>query len=121
MAKRVLIVENTQDYRQVLQEIVEGLGYQAEAVNRATEALKVINRDVISLILLDIKMPSLRGDVLLQYIRKGGKRIPVVAVSAYLTPEVLEVLRDNGVRQAIAKPFRVRRLAQAVRQALEEG
>jgi len=118
MAKQVLIVENSQDWRQLLQEIVEGLGYQTQVVNGVTQALTAIREHIISLILLDIRMPPIYGDDFLRFIRKHGNRIPVIVVSGYLTPEVVEVLRDHNVHQVIAKPFKVLRLVQAVTQVL---
>jgi len=121
MANPILIVENDQDFRQMLQEIVEGIGFTVVAVDRATEALKIIKDQIISLILLDIKMPKVHGDDFLRFIRKQGTRIPVVVISGYLTPEVLEVLRENGVSQVIVKPFKVQRVAQAVIQVMEEA
>ena len=120
MAQRVLIVENTEDFRVLLREIVEGLGYEAITVNRATAALTVLQAEIISLILLDIKMPALYGDDLLRFIRKKGNRTPVVVVSGFLTPDVLQGLRAAGVHQVIAKPFKVRRLAQAMAEVLEK-
>ena len=121
MAKQVLIVENSAEFRELLEEIVVGLGYEAIAVDRATTALKTLSDSIVSLILLDVKMPKVHGDDFLRFIRKRGNRVPVVVVSAYLTPEVLERLRDQGVRHVIAKPFKVQRVAQVVTSYLEEA
>ena len=120
MSKLILIVENDKEHREMLQEIVEGLGYEAVVVGRATAALKAIEEHLVSLILLDIKMPRVHGHHFLRYMRKQGKRIPVIAVSGYLTPEVFEVLQENDVRQVIIKPFTVQRLTQTVFQVLED-
>ena len=120
MSKLILIVENDKEHREMLQEIVEGLGYEAVVVGRATAALKAIEEHLVSLILLDIKMPRVYGHLFLRHIRNQGKRIPVVVVSGYLTPEVFEVLREYDVPQVIVKPFTVKRLAQSVLQVLED-
>ncbi len=119
MEKQILIVENSQEYIQLLQGIVEGVGYQALVAQRATDALKIIEESIISLILLDIKMPSIWGHQFLQYIRKQGKRIPVIVISGFLTPEVLEVLRDNQVNQILVKPFTVKRVVSEIKQVLD--
>ena len=119
MAKQVLIVENAREYRELLQEIVEGIGYETHSVQKATDAWQLLQSEIISLILLDIKMPSIHGHEFLRYIRKKGTRIPVIVVSGFLSPEVLEVLKAFDVTQVIVKPFKVMRLAQEVNKVLE--
>ncbi len=119
MAKQVLIVENAREYREMLQEIVEGIGYAAHSAQKATDAWKLLQNEIISLILLDIKMPGIHGHQFLRYIRKKGTRIPVIVVSGFLSPEVLEVLKAFDVTQVIVKPFKVMRLAQEVNKVLE--
>lgn len=121
MPKLVLIIENEQEYRQLLQQVVEGLGYRALAVNKAIAGLQALASEMVSLILLDLKMAGVHGEDFLRVIRKRGKRTPVVVVSGYLNPEVLEILRDNHVHQVIQKPFRIQRLAQAVNEVLADG
>ena len=64
-------------------------------------------------------MPGIHGHQFLRYIRKQGTRIPVIVVSGYLSPEVLEVLKAFDVSQVIVKPFKVMRLAQGVNKVLE--
>jgi DNA-binding NtrC family response regulator len=119
MARPVLIVENSQEYLQLMAEIVEGIGYQARQAHSAMQAWKVLEQEEVALVLLDIKMPQVHGHQFLQYMRKRGKEVPVIAVSGFLTPEIIEVLREHQVRQIIVKPFKVQRLAQEVVQVLE--
>ena len=118
MSQRILIVENSPEYRQMLQEIVQALGFEVEAVDRALEAWRVMERDPVALLLLDIKMPGVRGDDFLRFIRKKGRRTPVIVISGYLTPQVMENLLQHQVG-VIAKPFRVKRLALDISKALE--
>ena len=119
MSKQILIVENSSEYRDLLRDIVEGIGYETLTAGKAAEALRIIEDNIISLILLDIKMPVVHGHRFLEYIRKKGNRIPVIVISGYLTPDVLEVLRDNHVQHVLVKPVTVRRVAQEVSKILE--
>lgn len=120
MSKRILIVDNDQDHRQILSEIAEGIGYEAISVDRATAAWKVLQDQSISLILLDVKMPQVQGHQFLHFIRKRGKDVPVIVISGYLKREVLETLvGEPGVLSVLAKPFTVRRVAQEISKALE--
>lgn len=121
MSTQILIVENSAEYRDMLQEIVEGIGYQTLVASKAAEAVRILEDNIISLILLDIKMPAIHGHQFLKHIRKQGKRMPVIVISGYLTPDILEVLQDNGVANVLVKPVTVRRVAQEVAKVLGEG
>ncbi|MEW6754271.1 MAG: response regulator [Candidatus Latescibacterota bacterium] len=120
MAQRVLILENDREYQLLLAEIVEGLGYEPVSAVRVGGALRALQHDIISLVLLDVKMPHLHGTDFVRYVRGKGNRISVIVVSAYLTRDVLQELAALGVRHVIAKPFTVRRLAEAMTEWLEE-
>tara|TARA_Y100000588_G_scaffold346367_1_gene394324 strand:+ start:109 stop:429 length:321 start_codon:yes stop_codon:yes gene_type:complete len=99
----------------MLQEIVDSMGYKSHVVHRATEAFKVLDENVISLILLDIKIPTVRGHQFVRYLCKQGKRMPIIVVSAYLTPEVMETLLEYQIRKVIVKAqFKIQRLAQDI-------
>ena len=60
MPKRILIVDNAAEYRDLLRDISVALGYEALIADRATEAWGILQRERISLMLLDIKIPSMQ-------------------------------------------------------------
>ena len=121
MSQRIVIVDNEPDFRLMLTEIVQALGYEAEAVDRASEAWRSISRDPASLILLDIKMPVMSGDDFLKFLRGQGKDVPVIAISGYLTPQVMENLVHYRVQKVIRKPFTVQRLARDISEVLDDS
>jgi DNA-binding NtrC family response regulator len=119
MAKRVLIVEDSEDFRLLIQEIVEAMGHEVVVAERATEAWRVMQKSPVSLVLLDIKMPKIKGHAFLKYIREKGLQVPVIVVSGYLNPGVMEVLLEYRVRQVISKPFKIQRLTREISQILD--
>lgn len=118
MPQKILVLENDLEYRRLLGQVVEGMGYEARIVSRATEAWKMLQSDPVSLVLLDIKMPVVHGDSFLKYIRAHGCQAPVIVVSGYFTPKVFEQLKRHGVRKVIAKPFKVKRLAADIHEVI---
>ena len=96
------------------------MGYKACVTDRATEAWKILQRDPHDLILMDVKMPTVHGDQFLKYIRKKGFDGPVIAISGYLTPKVIEQLRKYHVSKMLAKPFTIRRLAAEIHETIGE-
>ena len=119
MPQPILIVENDPHWHQMLSEVSEKLGYTTCQVGLARDALNLIRSTDIALILLDIKLPTIQGHLLLSYLRKNKIVIPVIVVAGYLSPEVVETLIDFEVHEIIIKSqFRVRRLADAIASAL---
>ena len=120
MMHRILIVENDPRWYQMLEEVSANLGYSTCRAARAREALDVVEKDDIALILLDIKLPSIHGHFLLRKLRKDKLMVPIIVVAGYLTPEVVETLIDGRVQEIIVKSeFRVRRLAEAMSSAID--
>lgn len=120
MAKNVLIVDNAPEYRELLTQVVTAMGHNSRVSASGPEAWRMLQAEPADLVLLDMKMPAVHGDLFLQYIRSKGCRAPVMAISGYLTPGVVESLMKSGVERVIAKPFTVRRLATEIHEILGE-
>lgn len=119
MPKRILIVDNAAEYRDLLRDVSVAMGHEVTTADRATEAWGILKRESISLMLLDIKMPAIHGDDFIRYIRKKGDRVPIIVISGYLTPRVLEVLLENEVRKVVTKPFKIQRIASEISKIFE--
>ena len=119
MPKRILIVDNAAEYRDLLRDISVALGYEALIADRATEAWGILQRESISLMLLDTKIPSMHWDDFIRYIRKKGTHVPIIVISGYLTPKVLEVLLENKARKVVTKPFKIKRIASEISNVMQ--
>ena len=117
--KTVLIVENDQDVREVLQTLVAHMGYHAITADRASQALKVIESTPVDLLLLDIHMPGPHGHHLLTYLKNRKKAVPpTIVVSGYLYKELIPELIHLGVTGIVAKPFSPARLMEEMERAV---
>ena len=120
MAQQILIVENDPHWAHMLDEVSSSLGYSTCRVSLARDAINMLTKTNISLIIVDILLPSLKGHLLLHQLRKNSVAIPVIVVAGYITPEVAESLVDSRVNDIIVKSnFRVKRLSNAISTALK--
>ena len=120
MAQQILIVENDPHWAHMLDEVSSGLGYSTCQVSLARDAINMLTKTKISLIIIDILLPSVRGHLLLRQLRKNSVTIPVIVVAGYITPEVAESLVDSRVSDIIVKSkFRVKRLSNAISTAIK--
>lgn len=118
MTQKILVVDNSPEYRLLLEQVVVGMGYVARVTDRATEAWRMLQKDVFDLVLMDVKMPAVHGDQFLKYIRNKGYGGPVIAISGYLTPKTLEQLKKYHISKVLAKPFTIKRLAADINETI---
>ena len=116
--QKILIVDDDPNIRQVLTEIITVYGYQAISAESAKEAIALLAKEKINLIMLDIQMPDISGDQFLDFIRKKGFKTPVVVVSAHIDKEMARQLGAAGANGMIIKPFEVDRVIDVMNQAL---
>lgn len=103
---RVLIVEDDADINRLLYKILKKNGYSPEQAFSGTEARLLLQAGVYDLLLLDLMLPGMTGEELLDYIRRERRlSIPVVILSAKGSlHDRVELLMD-GADDYLTKPF----------------
>lgn len=110
MAKTVLIIDDSNTMRKIVQRSLRQAGYEFDKVLEAgdgQEALSVLAGDKVDLILSDINMPNMDG---LEFLRqKAGndaiKAIPVVMITTEAGADILGEAKALGAKGSIKKPF----------------
>jgi two-component system, sensor histidine kinase RpfC len=110
---RVLVADDNPTNREVLGKILERAGHNVTLANDGEQALDAIEREAHDLVLLDRNMPGMGGIEALQALRimtRGRERIPVVMLSADVTPEAKREALEAGADAFLAKPIEALRL-----------
>ena len=104
--KRVLIAEDDDHMRDVLQDLLSGAGYSVIAAEDGLEALDWLSRLSVDLLIVDILMPGLAGHQLIKRLRQTTQwaKVPILVLSGYAD---LTRYRDLPVDGVQLKPFRV--------------
>ena len=120
MKERVLVVEDDQDMRETFCEILDDAGYETIAPADPREALKLIKeeREVLDLVLTDVRMPNVKGDEILYAVRAARAEVSVIVITAFGSVEHAVEMVKAGAYQYITKPFHADDLLNAVEQAL---
>ena len=106
--KTILIVDDDQYNTQTLEVLFHSDGFRTISANQGEQALRLIDSvDGIDVIILDLRMPVLDGFGVLERMKDMpvAQSIPVVILSANITPNVSEQLRQYNVNAIIEKPF----------------
>ena len=97
----ILIVEDDMDIHNLIKELLEKQKYKVLDSYSGTEALMVLEREKVDLILLDLMLPGLNGEEIV----KKVKDIPMIVISAKISPEDKVNVLLNGANDYITKPF----------------
>lgn len=117
----ILIVDDSTAMRSLLVAIVEGLG-SIKTVQAASgfEALRILPRERIDLVLTDINMPDINGLELLSYIRNNPayQNLPVVIISTEGSRKDIDRGLSLGANEYLVKPFVPAQLMELVQRLL---
>ena len=103
----VLLVEDTEDNRQMMKSLLEMSGFRVvEAIN-GLEAVEVANQERPQIILMDLSLPFIDGLAATRRIRSlpALSKVPIVAVSAHDTADFHSDALDAGCNAYITKPI----------------
>lgn len=118
----VLVVDDSDISRELVREALDTDKYDVLEASDGREALTVLERNRVDLILLDIQMPLMDGYQTISAIRRNRRwqAIPVIAVTAYAMMEDRQKALAAGFDEYIAKPLRVASLCQQVDRLLHQ-
>jgi two-component system cell cycle response regulator DivK len=85
MSKRILVVEDQEDNRQILRDLLGNAGYELTEVENGEEAIAAVAKERPDLILMDIQLPVMDGYEATRRIRTNPdlKSVPIIAVTSY--------------------------------------
>lgn len=106
MNRKILVVDDEADIRDILQFNLENAGFNVEAVSSAEEALEVLS-DNHGLILLDVMMHGMSGFELAAKLREEGNLTPIIFLTAKDTQDDLLTGFSAGADDYIPKPFSI--------------
>ena len=122
MKKKILIVEDDQDLRQVLKVHLELLGYDSILAVNGKEAVDLATSQVPDLILMDITLPVMDGLQATRLIREhpNTQATPIIAMTARVTSENKIECLQSGCDGHIAKPFTSKQLVSIIEKLLKQ-
>ncbi|KRF02602.1 hypothetical protein ASG88_04295 [Nocardioides sp. Soil777] len=109
---RFLVVDDTEDIRDLMSRMVVRLGHLADQAADGVEAVEALAQNSYDIMLLDLTMPRMSGEDVVRWLREHpdrGEGLDVVVVSAW-AGEQRAVLQELGVTSVLPKPLRGQQL-----------
>ena len=104
---RILIVEDDVELRQLFARVLEKNGYQVETAENGAEALKILGRGYVDLIISDIMMPVMDVNALVRALRDDGVKTPVLMITAKSSLDDMREGFLSGTDDYMVKPVNV--------------
>ena len=120
MTKRILVVEDHEDNRQILRDLLGAAGFEMVEAHDGGAALATAAASKPDLILMDIQLPVIDGYEATRRIKADPalKAIPIIAVTSYALSGDEEKARAAGCDAYVAKPYSPRQLLAKIREYL---
>jgi len=112
MAKTVLVVDDNDDLREMLETFLEIDGWQVFTAASGQEGIFKAEKERPNLILLDVMMPKMDGITMFKHLQANAltKNIPTIFVSAHIFSQEITQYTEMGIAGVITKPFTLEEL-----------
>jgi len=121
--EHVLFIDDEELVNEMGATILEELGYRVTSFTDSQEALQAVETTPqdFDLLITDYSMPNLTGPQLMKKVKEIRCDLPMLLVTGYTNLATLENMKLWGCSGVIAKPYRLKELSQAVREALSNA
>ena len=117
----VLIVEDNDKNMKLARDVLQAKGYQTLEAETGEEGVKLAKENVPDLVLMDIQLPGINGIEAFKQLRADPKtaRIPIVALTASVTPTDRSQITAAGFDAFVGKPINLKEFLDTVKRLVE--
>ncbi len=105
ITNNILIVDDESNVKKLLEKLLKKEGYKVYTASSGLDAIDIIDKNNIDIVITDIKMPGISGIELLNRIKHIDSSIEVILITAFATMETAIEAIKMGARDYITKPF----------------
>jgi len=117
---RILIVEDDENIRKTMKNILQQRGYETDTAKTGQEAEQKAKAKIYNLALLDIKLPDMEGTQLLAKLHENTPKMVKIMVTGYPSLENAMEALNQGANAYVTKPVKPAKLLALIKEKLEE-
>jgi len=115
LSELVLIADDNEGIRSLLQEVLANEGYLVEAAQNGEEAIEKFHKCVPSVVLLDSKMPGMNGVQVAEELKAVSPELPIIMISGYSEQEDIKIAQQKGfISCCLTKPFDINKIIESI-------
>lgn len=120
MENKILVIDDEDYHRELMQKLLSKLGYQVQAVESAEDAFSFLDRETFPVIITDLIMLEMDGVEFCRKIRETDNKTVVIALSGHTELYDIDRLKEVGFDNHLTKPFKMDVIKQAIQEGIEE-
>jgi DNA-binding NtrC family response regulator len=114
---KILIVDDEEMMRSLLEKILKREGYNVIAAEDGVQAVEILKKEDVSLVISDMKMPRMDGFELLKYVKQEYPNVGIIIMTAYGDTYTVKDALLLGADEYITKPFKSYEISLVVERA----
>lgn len=120
MEKKVLVVDDEDFHRELMQKLLSKLGYEVAVAESAEQAFSLLKTEKFPVIITDLIMLEMDGVEFCQMLRETDTKTVVIALSGHTELYDSAKLKEAGFDSHLTKPINVETISQAIKEGIEE-
>ena len=120
LKEKILVVDDEKSMREFLEIMLRKEDYKVSLAPNGEEVLRLLERDIFDLVLLDIRMPKMDGIAVLKKIKALSPETVVIMITAYASADTAIKAMKEGAYDYITKPFKIEEIKLIIKNALEK-
>jgi DNA-binding NtrC family response regulator len=117
---RILIIDDDENIRKVLQTILEDEGYMIDTADTAKKGIEQSEKTFYNLALIDVRLPDMEGIELLSKLRNTKPKMRKIIVTGYPTLQNAISAVNKGADAYVMKPFEVEKILETIKDQLKK-
>jgi DNA-binding NtrC family response regulator len=118
--EKILIVDDDDGVREILADFLDVLGYQSVGACDGRDALNLLKKHQISLVISDIKMPGMDGHEMVEKIKRERADIDVILITGLEPHSSHSSLKEAFTWAYLSKPFNIDTIEKKVRSVMDK-
>ena len=118
---KIMVVDDDRELQENIVEVVTDAGFDVCAASNGEEALELLTKTDVDLVLLDSIMPVMGGMEALPQIKRLYPKIKIIMMTAFSTVDSAVDAMRKGADDYVTKPFKIDEILMAIRRSLEEA
>lgn len=119
-AIKILVVDDEKSIRDGCHRVLTGKGYDVSTAENGQQALDILTKEAVDIILLDLKMPVMNGEEVLKKSHDQYPDIPVIIITGHGTVDTAVECMKKGAYDFITKPFQIDQFLLTIKRAAEK-
>lgn len=119
MKKKILVVDDECNFRNVMAHILKGEGYKVSLAEDGFAALRALETDIFDVLITDIRMPNMDGIELFNNVKMLYPQMPVIFITGSAYPKAIENNLNEGALYYFEKPVDLNLLKCTIKHVLE--